>query len=119
MFLPHQFDNRANIEAHYHGTGPEIVAQMAERDVAPAAFVAGVGTGETVMGVGRHLRERMDESVAIHPLGPANSPTMRTGKKVGNHRIQGISDEFVPSILDLEWLDEIVDVWDGDAILMA
>ncbi len=119
VFLPHQFDNRANIEAHYRGTGPEIVAQMAERGATPSAFVAGVGTGGTVMGVGRFFRERLGKSVAIHPLEPANSPTMRTGRKVGKHRIQGISDEFVPSVLDLEWLDEIIDVWDGDAILMA
>ena len=110
VFLPHQFDNRANIEAHYRGTGPEIVAQMAERGATPSAFVAGVGTGGTVMGVGRFFRERLGKSVAIHPLEPANSPTMRTGRKVGKHRIQGISDEFVPSVLDLEWLDEIIDV---------
>jgi cysteine synthase A len=56
---------------------------------------------------------------AVHPLEPANSPTLRTGHKVGKHRIQGISDEFVPAVVDLDWLDAIVDVWDGDAILMA
>jgi len=55
----------------------------------------------------------------VHPLEPANSPTLRTGSKVGSHRIQGISDEFVPAIVDLAALDPIVDVWDGDAILMA
>ncbi len=86
--------------------------------VEPAAFVAGVGTGGTVMGVGRYLREEVP-GVTIHPLEPANSPTLRTGCRVGHHRIQGISDEFVPSIVRLEELDEIVDCWDGDAILMA
>jgi cysteine synthase A len=57
--------------------------------------------------------------VRVHPLEPANSPTLRTGHKSGTHRIQGISDEFVPAVVDLEYLDDIVDVWDGDAILMA
>jgi cysteine synthase A len=70
------------------------------------------------MGVGRYLRSQSSR-VRIHPLEPANSPTLRTGKKVGQHRIQGISDEFIPSIVNLDELDEIVDVWDGDAILMA
>ena len=70
------------------------------------------------MGVGRLLRERVP-GVAVHPLEPANSPTLRTGTKVGRHRIQGISDEFVPSIVRLRELDRIVDVWDGDAICMA
>jgi cysteine synthase A len=70
------------------------------------------------MGVGRALRAAFPK-VRVHPLEPANSPTMRTGHKVGSHRIQGISDEFVPAVVDLENLDPIVDVWDGDAILMA
>jgi cysteine synthase len=70
------------------------------------------------MGVGAALRERFPRA-SVHPLEPANSPTLRTGQKDGTHRIQGISDEFVPAIVDLASLDAIVDVWDGDAILMA
>jgi cysteine synthase A len=84
----------------------------------PDAFVAGVGTGGTVMGVGRYLR-RNGARVRVHPLEPANSPTMRTGCKIGAHRIQGISDEFIPSIVKLDEVDAVVDVWDGDSILMA
>ena len=118
VFLPEQFKNQANVEAHYLATGPEILAQMGEAGVLPTAFVAGVGTGGTVMGVGRFLRERAP-GVKIHPLEPADSPTLRTGSKSGKHRIQGISDEFIPSIVDLSWLDEILDVRDGDAIRMA
>ena len=118
VFLPQQFDNQANVEAHATGTGPEILAQMHGRGAEPDAFVAGVGTGGTVMGVGRCFRARAPQA-RIHPLEPANSPTMRTGCKVGKHRIQGISDEFIPSIVALDQLDEILDVWDGDAILMA
>ncbi|MEZ5532438.1 MAG: cysteine synthase family protein [Steroidobacteraceae bacterium] len=115
VFRPRQFDCDANVEAHYATTGPELLAQL-ERP--PTAFVAGVGTGGTVMGVGRYLREQVP-GVAIHPLEPANSPTLRTGFKTGRHRIQGISDEFVPAIVRLAELDRIVDVWDGDAICMA
>jgi len=118
VFLPHQFDNPANIEAHERSTGPEIIAQLASLGLSADGFVAGVGTGGTVMGVGRALRARRP-STRVHPLEPANSPTLRTGRKVGKHRIQGISDEFVPSIVKLDELDAIVDVWDGDAILMA
>ena len=83
-----------------------------------ALIVSGVGTGGTVMGVGRYLRSR-DADVRVHPLEPKNSPTLRTGCKMGNHRIQGISDEFIPSILHLDETDDVIDVWDGDAILMA
>ncbi len=118
VFLPHQFDNPANCEAHERTTAPEIIAQLTSIGRACDAFVAGVGTGGTVMGVGRALRSRCP-AVRVHPLEPANSPTLRTGKCSGTHRIQGISDEFVPSIVRLEELDPIVDVWDGDAILMA
>jgi cysteine synthase A len=118
IFLPRQFDNPANIAAHYESTGPEIETQLAAFGVAADAFVAGVGTGGTAVGVGRYLR-RSGRTVRVHPLEPANSPTLRTGCKEGSHRIQGISDEFVPSILDLSDMDAIVDCWDGDAIVMA
>jgi len=117
-FLPRQFANRANAEAHALTTGPEILVQMRAVGLEPAAFVAGVGTGGTVMGTGAFLRERVP-GVEVHPLEPANSPTLRTGTRVGRHRIQGISDEFIPPIVELDRLDGIVDVWDGDAILMA
>ncbi len=117
-FEPRQFANEANVEAHIASTGPEIERQLAQFGVAPDAFVAGVGTGGTVMGVGAYLR-RGGRNVRIHPLEPANSPTLRTGHRVGQHRIQGISDEFVPPIVHLDQLDPVVDAWDGDSILMA
>ncbi len=118
VFLPRQFENQANVRAHAGSTGPEILLQLEAYGRRPSAFVAGVGTGGTVMGVGRALRAAFPKT-HVHPLEPANSPTLRTGHKVGKHRIQGISDEFVPAVVDLEWLDPVVDVWDGDAILMA
>ncbi|MFH0760370.1 MAG: cysteine synthase family protein [Bacteroidota bacterium] len=117
-FLPHQFDNQDNVEAHYLTTGQEIWWQLRYRNLKPAAFIAGVGTGGTVMGVGRFLKEQ-DPSIRIHPLEPENSPTLSTGYKVGAHRIQGISDEFIPSIVDLTKLDSVVCVDDGDGIIMA
>ena len=117
-FLPRQFSNDENARAHYESTGPEIWWQLDAHNLKPDAFVAGVGTGGTVMGVGRFLRLRNRE-VKVHPLEPSNSPTLTTGHKVGKHRIQGISDEFVPPILHLDELDEVISVDDGDAILMA
>jgi cysteine synthase A len=84
----------------------------------PAAFVAGVGTGGTIMGAGRYLRS-VAPAIRLHPVEPANSPTLSTGHKVGKHRIQGISDEFIPPIVNLAELDDVIGVDDGDAILMA
>jgi len=118
VFLPRQFENEANTEAHETTTGPEIEKQLETFGRTPDAFIAGVGTGGTVMGVGRYLR-REGRPVRIHALEPANSPTLRTGCQHGHHRIQGISDEFIPALLHLDELDEVLDVWDGDAILMA
>jgi cysteine synthase A len=118
VFLPRQFANEANVRAHQETTGPEIWMQLKSAGLEPDAFIAGVGTGGTVMGVGRFLRERCG-SVRVHPLEPAVSPTLSTGHKVGHHRIQGVSDEFIPSIVKLDELDEVVAVHDGDAILMA
>jgi cysteine synthase A len=80
--------------------------------------VAGVGTGGTVMGVGRCLRAA-NPRLRVHPLEPAQSPTLSTGCCVGRHRIQGVSDEFVPSIVKLDQLDPVIAVDDGDAVLMA
>ena len=118
VFLPCQFSNDANVAAHYRTTGPEIWAQLAQGGLAPDAFVAGVGTGGTVMGVGRFLKERRP-AIRVHPLEPAESPTLSTGHKVGQHRIQGVSDEFIPAIVKLDELDAVVSAHDGDAILMA
>lgn len=118
VFLPCQFSNEANPQAHFQTTAPEIWNQLQAYDLTPDAFIAGVGTGGTIMGTGEFLREK-NPNIKIHPLEPAESPTLTTGYKVGNHRIQGISDEFIPEIVRLEKLDEVVSVSDGDSILMA
>lgn len=117
-FLPRQFSNSDNPAAHYRSTGPEIWMQLANQGKSPDAFVAGVGTGGTIMGIGGFLREKQPH-IKVHPMEPSNSPTMSTGHKVGHHRIQGISDEFIPEIVKLNELDGIIDIDDGDAILMA
>jgi cysteine synthase len=118
VFLPCQFSNLANAEAHELTTGPEIWCQLEAHGLRPDAFIAGVGTGGTIMGAGSYLR-RMNPSIRLHPLEPSESPTLSTGYKVGNHRIQGISDEFIPAIVQLDKLDSVVAVHDGDAIRMA
>lgn len=118
IFLPCQFSNEANVEAHATTTGPEIWLQLQQRGLTPDAFVAGVGTGGTIMGTGRYLRSK-HPAIKLHPVEPAESPTLTTGHKVGHHRIQGISDEFIPAIVELDKLDGVLAVNDGDAILMA
>jgi cysteine synthase A len=118
VFLPRQFENLYNSEAHEKTTGREIGHSLILEQIKPAAFVAGVGTGGTVMGVGKYLRTLYPD-IKIHPLEPAESPTLSTGYKTGNHRIQGISDEFIPDILQLSQLDKVVRISDGEAILMA
>ena len=118
VFLPRQFSNMDNVMAHKTTTGVEISVQLQKAGLRPDIFVAGVGTGGTVMGVGETLKA-MYSGVKIHPLEPEESPTLTTGYKVGAHRIQGISDEFIPDILKLDQLDEIIQVSDGDSILMS
>ncbi|HEX7333041.1 MAG TPA: cysteine synthase family protein [Pyrinomonadaceae bacterium] len=118
VFLPSQFDSLANVEAHERTTGAEIWWQLYSRSIKPDAFIAGVGTGGTIMGAGKYLR-RHNPDIKLYPLEPAESPTLSSGCKVGRHRIQGVSDEFIPSILKLEELDSVISVPDGDAILMA
>jgi cysteine synthase A len=117
-FLPQQFENIYNAEAHERSTGPEIWEQLLSLGITPDAFVAGVGTGGTVTGIGNYLKSKKS-GIRIHPLEPAESPTLSTGYKVGSHRIQGISDEFIPALVKLDQLDEIIQANDGDAIIMA
>ena len=91
VFLPRQFSNQDNIEAHYRTTGPEIWWQLRWHSLYPDAFVAGVGTGGTIMGVGRFLREKRP-AIRLYPLEPANSPTMSTGHKVGKPQAGRVTD---------------------------
>jgi cysteine synthase A len=118
VFLPRQFENAANVEEHWLGTGPEIWEQLERDGLTPDAFVAAVGTGGTIMGVGGFLRSKLP-LIRIHPVEPLESPLLSGCGPVGHHRIEGISDGFVPAILDLDQLDASIAVSDGDSILAA
>ena len=109
--IPGQFDNPANPQAHYDATGPEI---WADTDGEVDIFVAGVGTGGTVTGVGRYLKEQKPD-VKIVAVEPAASPLLTQGI-AGPHGIQGIGSNFVPGVLDLSVVDEIIPVSDAQAM---
>jgi cysteine synthase A len=113
-FLPDQFSNPANPEAHRRGTGPEILAAMGGSfDV----LVAGVGTGGTITGVGEVLKQANPRAQVI-AVEPASSAVL-SGRAPGPHRIQGIGAGFVPMVLDREILDEVIACTDDDAIATA
>lgn len=118
VFLPRQFSNDDNALTHYETTGLEIAQQLEKLGLKADGVVAGVGTGGTIMGIAKRLKE-LNPACKAYPLEPLNSPTLSTGYKVGKHRIQGISDEFIPDVLHLKELDDVVSVDDGDAIIMS
>ncbi len=114
VFLPDQFSNPANPEAHRRGTGPELWKQLdGEIDV----FVAGVGTGGTITGVGEYLKQR-NPAIRVVAVEPAGSPVL-SGGRAGPHRIQGIGAGFVPRVLNREIIDEVLPIGDEDAVQMA
>ena len=109
-FIPGQFDNPANPQAHYESTGPEIYE---DTDGKVDIFVAGIGTGGTITGVGRYLREK-NPDVQIIGVEPASSPLLTEGR-AGSHGLQGIGANFVPSILDRKLYNEIIPVKEEEA----
>ena len=113
-FVPGQFSNPANPCAHYETTGPEIFDALGGK---VDAFVAAVGTGGTLTGTGRYLKERIP-GIAIVAAEPAGSPVL-SGGKAGPHAIQGIGAGFVPEILDTSLISEVIAVSDDDAFAFA
>jgi|LGVC01.1.fsa_nt_gb cysteine synthase A len=111
VFMPNQFENRANPEVHYKTTAKEIWNQM-EGDI--ACFVSGIGSGGTIQGIGSFLKEQ-DADIRIVAAEPKNSSAI-LGHEPGLHQIQGIGDGFIPDILDLSLIDEVIEVTDKDAI---
>ncbi|HEY6419184.1 MAG TPA: cysteine synthase A [Candidatus Binataceae bacterium] len=109
-YMPQQFSNAANPEMHYKTTGPELVEQLPQID----AFISGVGTGGTITGAGRYLREHLKNKLLIVAVEPKNSPVL-SGGEAGFHKIQGIGAGFVPKNLDTHVYDEVIAVSDEDA----
>lgn len=112
-YMPGQFDNPANVKAHEKTTGPEILRDL--EDI--KGFIAGIGTGGTVSGVGKFLKSQKQD-VKIWGLEPEESPVITKGES-GSHKIQGIGANFVPSILDKSILDKVITVSGDEAIEMA
>ncbi len=113
-FMPNQFGNLNNVKAHYETTGVEILADL-NGDI--DAFVAGVGTGGTITGVGRRLKENNPDTLIV-AVEPSKSPIL-SGGSPASHGIQGIGANFIPEILDRSIIDEIITVDDEDAFIQA
>lgn len=114
-FLANQFANKNNYLAHYETTANEIIEQVPKKVY---AFVSGVGTGGTLMGTGKRLKEEFEE-LQIVALEPDKMPIMSTGQIISNHKIEGIGDDFIPDLVEKEVIDDIILVNDDDAINMS
>ena len=112
-YIPSQFDNHANTLAHYETTGPEIYNELNDIDI----LICGIGTGGTISGTAKYLKERIP-NLKVIGVEPKSSPIISEGR-FGKHKIQGIGAGFIPSILDLNIIDEIVQVEDENAIICA
>ena len=113
-FLPRQFENSLNIETHYLTTAKEILNQVKEIDT----FVSGIGTGGTLMGVAKRLKE-YNKNIKIIALEPDKMPLLSGGKITGEHKIEGIGDEFIPKLVDFNLIDKVIRINDLDAINMC
>lgn len=114
-FLANQFANTDNLLAHYETTGEEIINKLPEK---VSAFISGVGTGGTLIGIGRKLK-KYDTDIKLIALEPEKMPLISQNKIIENHKIEGIGDDFVPDLLDKNMLDEVILVNDEDAINMS
>ena len=114
-FLSNQFENENNVLAHFETTGKEILEKM-ENTI--GGFVSGIGTGGTLIGTGRRLKD-FDENIKIYALEPDKMPLLSQNKIIGNHKIEGIGDDFIPKIVDKKLIDEIILINDEDVINMS
>ena len=122
-FLINQFSNKNNYKAHFETTGREILEELRQieskgKEIKVGGFISGVGTGGTLMGIGDRLKEEYKE-MKIVALEPDKMPIISGGKIQGQHKIEGIGDDFVPDLLDRKKIDEIILVNDDDAINMS
>lgn len=113
-FRPNQFSNVMNINAHYYGIGEEIINKSLNIN----GFVSGIGTGGTLMGVGKRLKE-YNKKIKIIALEPKTMPLLSEGKIIGPHKIEGIGDDFIPKLVDKNIIDEVISIDDEDAINMS
>lgn len=113
-FKPNQFSNIMNINAHYYGIGEEIINKSLNIN----GFVSGIGTGGTLMGVGKRLKE-YNKKIKIIALEPKTMPLLSEGIIIGPHKIEGIGDDFIPKLVDKNIIDEVISIDDEDAINMS
>ncbi|MBR3113755.1 MAG: cysteine synthase family protein [Methanobrevibacter sp.] len=113
-YRPLQFDNKLNVEAQYKTTGKEIIDAVPEVN----AFVSGIGTGGTLMGIGKRLKDNNPDS-KIFALEPSTLSILKMGMEEGSHMIEGIGDDFIPGIVEQDLIDDIVLIHDCDAINMS
>ena len=114
-FLSNQFENENNVLAHYETTGKEILDKL-ENSI--GGFVSGIGTGGTLIGTAKRLKE-FDENIKIYALEPDKMPLLSQNKIIGNHKIEGIGDDFIPKIVDKKLIDEVILINDEDVINMS
>lgn len=114
-FLSNQFANKDNFQAHYETTGKEILEQISEKI---GGFVSGVGTGGTLMGTAKKLKEKF-KNMKVVAIEPDKMPIISQGKMLGQHKIEGIGDDFVPDLIDKNKIDDIILINDNDAINMS
>lgn len=115
-YRPNQFSNILNTECHYKTTAEEILKQMQNNKI--GAFVSGIGSGGTLMGISKKLKERYP-NIIITAVEPAKMPLLTKGKIIENHKIEGIGDDFIPDLVDTNIIDKVIDIDDEDAINMA
>ena len=113
-FRPDQFNNMMNVDAHYYSTGLEIINSIDKID----GFVSGIGTGGTLMGIGKRLKEKFSDAKII-ALEPKQLPILSKGISTGKHKIEGIGDDFIPNIVDKTFINKIIEIDDEDAINMS
>lgn len=114
-FLTKQFENKDNVLAHYETTGKEIIEQLSNEI---GGFISGVGTGGTLIGIGKRLKENF-KNIKIYALEPEKMPIISEGKIIGQHKIEGIGDDFVPKLYDKKLIDDVYLINDKDAINMS
>ena len=114
-YRPNQFSNKLNTECHYKYTGLEILNQI-KKEI--GGYVSGIGSGGTLMGIGTRLKETYP-NIKIAAVEPLQMPLLTTNKIIGNHKIEGIGDDFIPDLVDKKIIDTVYDIDDEDAINMA